>query len=327
MKGTRVQVLRDIRTWIRDPSAPQIFWLAGMMGTGKSAIAKSVCSCARESSEMVLGGSFFCSRSAGSSGQRDARCIIPTLVQLFARQSLEFSQALAAELARDPDILHQQVMTQIEHLLYKPLLCCRKSPVPIVFVIDALDECGGHGTSETAESHRLISDMLEALVAFSRYPIRLPVKFLVTSRPETHIRDTPVSDAAFSKVLHLHTVDKQQVTVDIRTYIATKLTSSSKLRQLFTSDDVDALSLLCDGLFIVAATALQYALGMGIDRAAIRFKTLLNSTREGLSTGAILPLDRMYSLILKEAIRVNETETDDGMPVLIQMLASLLCAK
>jgi len=324
-------VLRDIETWIQNPEAPQIFWLTGIMGSGKTAIGWTVCSRARASSKMVLGGSFFCSRSAGTGAQRDARCIIPTLVQLLARQSFEFSQILVAELARDPDILHQRVAMQMEYLLYKPLLVLQRSSLPIVFVIDALDECGGlsnaNGPSDDSESHRLISDMLEALVAFSRYPVKLPVKFLVISRPETHIRDTPVSDPKFSRVLQLHTVNKQHVMEDIRLYISTRLRSGPKLNFLFTNGDVDTLVQLCNGLFIVATTALEFALGAGVDRAVVRFKRLLNSTQDGLSAGAAAPLDRMYALILAEAVNVDTADADLGLPNLLQMLASLLCAR
>jgi len=234
MKGTRVRVLSNIASWSKDPQAPQIFWLTGHAGSGKSAIACTVCSTASEDPDIVLGGSFFCSRSAGSVAQRDVRCIIPTLAQLLARQSPEFSFALAAELARDPDVLHKQIKTQVEQLLQKPLLALKDSRVPIMFVIDALDECGGQLTTDGSlndpDSHRIVSAMLEALVSFSRSPVKLPVKFFVISRPETHIRDTPLSDAAFSKVLQLHTVDKEQVTGDIQLYISSQLLSTQRLR-------------------------------------------------------------------------------------------------
>ena len=103
------------------------------------------------------------------------------------------------------------------------LLALEGSPNPIIFVIDALDECGGqltdNGTLDDADTHRIDSDMLEALVTISRATVRLPVKFFVTSRPETHNRDMHVSDVTFSKVLRLHAVDKQQVAADIRLYI------------------------------------------------------------------------------------------------------------
>jgi len=334
MEGTRLQILSDIETWILSPKGQQIFWLDGWSGTGKTAIAQTVCSRIRAHAKIMLGGSFFCSRSTGSIQQRDVRCVIPTLAQLMARQSPEFSKALAVELAHDPDILEKKVSTQVDRLLHAPLLALRnsleKSSTTIVFVIDALDECGSRETAdETAnntEIHRIVSEMLEALVKFSRSNAMLPVKFLVTSRPETHIRDTPISNDTFSAVLHLQTVKKEQVTEDIRLYISARLSSSSRLRFLFTDDNVDMLVKLCDGLFIVATTALQYALGKGVDLAPSRFKTLFNTTRDGLSNKAAEPLDHMYRLIMMDAARVDHTDADE-LKATLHLLASILSAR
>jgi len=330
MEGTRVQVIRDIEEWIGKYNGPQIFWLTGGAGTGKSAIAWTICSRATADTTIVLGGSFFCSRSTGSVTQRDVRCIVPTLVQLLARNFPEFSISLADELAYNPDVLHKNVRAQLEQLLYKPLLALKDSCVPIIFVIDALDECGGqsgvNGATDDAESRRIVSEMLEALVNLTRSTVKIPVKFLVTSRPETHIRDTPVSDTSFSTILRLHTVKKVQVMADIRLYISTRLLSSSKLCSRFTSDDVDMLAKLCDGLFIVAATALQYTLGPSIDVAAVRFKTLINAARNSLSARAAAPLDLMYALVLADAVRVGDTEADE-LPAILQILGVLLSAR
>jgi len=330
MKDTRVQVLRDIEAWIKDFKGPQIFWLTGMAGTGKSAIAWSICSRANGNLEIILGGSFFCSRSTGVSGQRDVRCMVPTLAQLMARQSVEFAKALAVELALDPDVLHQQVGVQVEKLLYNPLLALKDSLVPIVFVIDALDECGGQltdsGALDDEDTHRIVSDMLEALVAFSESSVRLPVKFFVTSRPETHIRDTHVSDHAFSKVLRLHTVDKQQVTSDIRLYITNRLFATPTLQKLFTEDDIAILVGLCNGLFIVAATALGHALGAGVELARARFNSLLNASGNGLGIGVTEPLDRMYAVIVEDAAKVGDVEANQ-LTTLLRVLAALLSAR
>ena len=330
MDGTRLQILRDIEDWILSSRAQQIFWLAGMAGTGKTAIAQTVCSRMSLHKTVLLGGSFFCSRSTGSITQRDVRCVIPTLAQLLARQSAQFSEALAAELSRDPDILHKQASVQIDILLYNPLCALKGSHQPIVFVIDALDECGGQLTSDEgandAESHRIVSEMLEALVKFSCSTVKLPVKFLVTSRPETHIRDTPVSDDTFSTIFHLHNVSKAQVTADIRLYISRRLSSSQLLCDSFTTSDVDMLAQVCDGLFIVATTALQYTLGKGIAAAPSRFKTLLNATRKSLSGGASEPLDRMYDLILADAAENGRTD-DEELKAMLKLLGCILSAR
>ena len=327
MEGTRVKILNDIIDWIKDQSAQKIFWLTGWAGTGKSAIAWTICSRATNDPEVVLGGSFFFSRSASSAAQRDVRCMIPTLAQVLARQSDLFSQALVDELTRDPDILHKQISVQVEKLLSRPLFALSSSPVPIVFVIDALDECSGHSTGDgdldDDGTHRIVSDMLDALVSISNSNVYLPVKFLVTSRPETYIRDTSVSDHELSKVLRLQTVDMKQVTADIRLYIATKLLSTPRLRARFTTSDADMLAEQCDGLFIVATTALKYTFERGNDAAATRFRTMLNASRNGLSTGAAVPLDRMYTLILEDAARVNEPGGDE-LAAMLKLLAILL---
>jgi len=329
MDGTRVQILRDIENWILNPNAQRIFWLAGMAGTGKTSIAWTVCSCAHADISMMLGGSFFCSRSSGSAAQRDVFRVIPTLAQLLSRQSVEFSEALATELENDPDILHKQIGVQVQKLLYAPLKALENYIVPVLFVVDGLDECGGLATADeasVAESHRNVSEMVEALVVLSRSHVKLPIKFLITSRAEAHIRDTSISNAASSHVLHLQTVNKDHVTADIYLYISTRLSSSTRLRKLFPLEDTDVLAKLCNGLFIIAATALQYALGAGRDCSAMKFETLLRSSQDGLSDRAAAPLDRMYALILGNAARADETETG-GLSEVLQLLAAVLSAR
>jgi len=325
MPGTRVQILRDINSWIKNFEAPSIFWVTGMAGSGKTAINQTVCKQANEDPAIVLGGSFFCSRSAGLVTRRDVRCVIPTLAQILARQSATFSQALANELNRDPDVLHKEVAIQVKQLLHNPLLALQDSTIPILFVIDGLDECSGLSTAEEmledSESDRVVSEMLEALVAFSRLLPKLPVKFMLTSRPETHIRETSISSRTFSEVLLLHTISKKQVTADIYLYITDKISRSTQLRAWFTEADADLLAKLCDGLFIVATTALHYVLGAGTRRATAQFETLLNKSQDGLLPGAVAALESIYFLVLDSAASF------DGLPVMMQLLAALLSAR
>jgi 2-phosphoglycerate kinase len=42
LRGTRVEVLRDIENWSRMSNAKCIFWLNGMAGTGKSTISQTI---------------------------------------------------------------------------------------------------------------------------------------------------------------------------------------------------------------------------------------------------------------------------------------------
>jgi pantothenate kinase-related protein Tda10 len=59
MEGTRVAILGDL-AWTMEADAPPIYWLSGMAGTGKSAIALALSRLLDANG--LLGGSFFCSR-------------------------------------------------------------------------------------------------------------------------------------------------------------------------------------------------------------------------------------------------------------------------
>jgi len=331
MINTRVRILNDIEAWILDPDAQQICWITGMAGTGKTSIAKTICERATVSTDITLGGSFFCSRSTGLASQRDIRCVVPTLTQLFARKSAQFCLAVADII--DPGIQYKEVRAQVEQLLHPPLLALRSHCLPILFVIDALDECGGEtsdGMLDDASCHAVVTSMLEALVSLTQSDPKLPVKFLVTSRPETQIRDTSISDEKFSQILRLHAVDSEEVNGDISRYITTtlntKLSSKPKLRAMITDGEVDYLIRLCDGLFIVAATALKHTFGAGADAAVAKFKGLLNASRDSLNAGASSSLDNMYAIILMEASRLDGSE-DTDLPALLRLLASLLATR
>jgi len=302
-----------------------------MAGFGKTSIAKTVCAQASADTDILLGGSFFCSRSTGIEAQRDVRCVIPTLAQLLARDSVDFRLALA-ETIHD-DIQHKEVSAQIELLLRTPLSTLKDTDTPILFVIDALDECGGEtadGVLDDIKCHAVVADMLETLVSLTQSKPQLPIKFLVTSRPETQIRDTSISNDKLSQILRLHTVDVTEVNADIRRYISktleSKLSRQPELRDCITDSDIEDLVRLCEGLFIVAATAIAHTFGFGTAAAVSKFKKLLNISRTGLNERAAAPLDRMYEIIIDSAASENELEATE-LPVLQRLLASLLSAR
>src|SRR6188768_3884734 len=111
MAQTRVRILSETVAWIKDSDSLQICWITGMAGTGKTSISKTVCEQASADPKITLGGSFFCSRSTGVAAQRDIRCVIPTLAQLLAFESVKFRQALAGTI---PDgIQHKEIAAQV----------------------------------------------------------------------------------------------------------------------------------------------------------------------------------------------------------------------
>lgn len=312
MPGTRVGVLSRFMTWVKnDPMA--IFWLAGMAGTGKTSIAVSLCRMLREDRAVFLGGGFFCSRSVGSAARTDVRRIIPTLAALIAGKSQEFADALASELEKDRHLGHKPVGEQIGPLLRSPLNALQVSTRPIVFVIDALDECKNE--LELAELLRLLVD----------YKWDAKIKFILTSRPELHIRDTAISNFAHNTILHLYTISADEVRSDIQLYIMGTLKAAIAEASWYSDHDVEQLVELSGGLFIFASTVLKYVLQRkGDEVRRDRLRKATSAVTAGIS--ALTAVDKVYEFILVDATR-SDIVDDDEMENMRNILACILTAR
>jgi hypothetical protein len=184
--GTRVRILDDIITWAKNtsPGSPDVYWLFGQAGSGKSTIAYSV---ARRfefaddpNDTIVLGGNFFCSRQFEET--RLSKCIIRTVVHHLALKCKAFADQLSHV---DFETVNQDVRAQLEDLLIAPWQASKRdwSPDPLnphyLIVIDALDEIDGTGGSE------FLRVLLEVI---DKNENRLQgLKFFVTSRPDPNL--------------------------------------------------------------------------------------------------------------------------------------------
>ena len=313
MTGTRVGVLSKFMKWVKgDPLA--IFWLAGMAGTGKTSIAVSLCHMLRDDPDVVLGGGFFCSRSAGSIARTDVQCILPTLAMLLAGKSQEFAETLASELENDQYVGHKPVREQIGPLLRTPLGALSSSTRPIVFVINALDECNSE--QELAELLQLIAGLKCDSAT---------IKFILTSRPELHIRDTLISNSAHNTVLQLHTINVEEVTSDIRLYISGTLEDATAGDVWYSEHEVDLLVSLSAGLFLFASTVLKYVLQRKQKedrRDRLRKATSAVATR----SAAISAVDKVYELVLADASQ-SDVMDEEELERMKNILACILTAR
>jgi len=264
-----------------------------MAGTGKTLIAITLCRLLGADTKLLLGGSFFCSRSTGTVERTDIQRIVPTLAMVLARELPDYASALAIQLAEKPDVAHWTVRTQIERLLKLPLVKLEQRDRQIVFVIDALDECN--------DQMKLVDFKSESA---------LPVKFRLTSRPEMHIRRTPISNPDFSSILRLHTIDPTQVTADLDLYIGQNLAKASDSTTWYTQYDVNTLVQQSCGLFIFASTVLKYILDRTSDEGRRgRLRKVTQALVLGTATTA--PLDQIYELVLTEASRPDKVDSDE----------------
>jgi len=291
MEGTRVQLLADTKSLVTACEGPHIVWIAGMAGTGKTSAALTLCRMLCDDPTVLLGGTFFCSSTASTIERTDVRRIIPTFATLLVRVIPDCAAALAAELRSDPDLAHKSIREQVERLLVKPLESLGSFDRQLIFVIDALDQCN---------DQRQAADLTKALADF-KSPV--PVKFLITSRPEQRVRKPRVWGSNHRTLIELHNLDSEQVRADIRLYIQKTFESSHGTIMWYNEDDLDHLATLSGGLFVFSAVAVEFILER--NRSERLHKVKKNISDSSLATAR---LDEMYSLVLTQALDVTVLE-------------------
>ncbi|CAE6536550.1 unnamed protein product [Rhizoctonia solani] len=307
--GTRKDVLANLLGWAGGNSTDAVYWLNGMAGTGKTTIAYSVCK--ELADEHKLAASFFCSRLREEC--RDVKMIIPSIAYQLARFSLPFETALSVVIEKDQDAHHKVLDQQFETLVRKPMLAILAAGSTVtwrmVVVIDALDEC------DNKDSTRAIIKLLLDKA------VDLPIKFILSSRPEPQIRDAMTNEQVRSRLI-LHELDTGDVQTDIKTYLQEELKS---MKPPLEEAQIVALADRAGVLFIYAATAVRY-IGYGNFRhAAARLRTVLDGSQTKKSKKHE-EIDQLYMIILESALGdrgLEDDERDDSR----QVLHTVICAR
>ncbi|KEP45138.1 vegetative incompatibility protein HET-E-1, partial [Rhizoctonia solani 123E] len=308
--GTRVSVLANLLDWAGSSSTDTVYWLNGMAGTGKTTIAYSVCK--ELSDNRKLAASFFCSRLRQEC--RDVNIIIPSIAYQLARFSPSFQSALSVVLEEDQDVHHKVLNEQFEVLIRKPLLVVLTSeplvPSQMVVVIDALDEC------DNRESTR---NILNTLLSKT---VDLPIKFIVSSRPEPQIRDQMTRERVISRLV-LHELDTGDVEADIGRYVRDEL---KPMKPPPEEAQIEALVRKAGILFIYAATAIRY---IGYDNfcrhPASRLRTILNASQTQGTTKSG-EIDQLYATVLGAALGDQSFEPAEREDMQ-QVLRTVICAR
>jgi hypothetical protein len=271
--------------------APRVFWIngPGSAGTGKSTIAFTV---ARELHlQKKLGASFFCSRDIPEC--RNPKLIFPTIAYQLGQFYAPFCQQVTAAFKADTEIIYSVVSMQLEKLIVEPLHALQGTMPSCLVVIDALDECQDGGATSII------------LASLAQYMTQLmPLKFLITSRPEHHIH----SGFKLNQLLQttqrfiLHEVEQCVVETDIQKYLDSNLMITKQMYQLDdgwpTLEDINALVQLSSGLFIFAATAIKFIQDKYYNDPQGQLACLLNSI---MATSSHTLLDQLYLQVLKNA--------------------------
>ncbi|KAL4874699.1 hypothetical protein BJY04DRAFT_224751 [Aspergillus karnatakaensis] len=302
LSHTRVSTIEKIRQWATRRHAEPVFWLQGIAGSGKTTVAKTVAEII--SKEGNLGASFFFSRQGGD--RANASKFFGTVAYQLAVRLVPFRSLLTRVLESNPDIFGKAYMEQWEHLILRPLqqLGQRSNGSqgkPLVVVVDAIDECA------PVSDIGLILGLLIQVKGLTTIPLR----FLLTGRPEESMhygfrRITPDIDG-----LILHQIDSNMVNADIRRFIKHEFDIiQERYRGVvwYTECQLDAIVAKSDGLFVYAATlSRSLSRSRSPNHALIRF---LERDSSSLSH-----LNEMYNLILEASIPKGLGEEFEDMAI------------
>ena len=280
--NTREHTLQSIDEWVGAEGHPNILFLVGAAGTGKSTIATTVAMKYQEIGQ--LGCYMFFLR-----GKSHPANVLQTIAYSLAMHRHNIAESLLERLRDSGDIGPSDLKTKFKILLRDSLSTITADVAsPVLIVLDALDECG---TPQTRQS--LIDVLYHGLPTLpSNY------RFLVTTRPE---RDILSFISLPSLKVHTLNLDyrAEENRLSVSTYIKyelEKLKSSNAFvipRDWDWEEGVQSLANTADGWFLWASTAIKFI----SEKKIGRFRHLKNLI-ENRNT---LNLNGLYTAILKDA--------------------------
>jgi hypothetical protein len=282
---------------VNNKDGKSIFWLSGMAGTGKSTIARTIAQLF--ASRRQLGASFFFKKGEGERG--NASRFFSTIATDLVVYEPGVVPGIRKALDDDSKIADKSLKDQFEKLILQPLLGITQAQAPVlarVIVIDALDEC------ERETDVRAILQLLAQTKDIQPVPLRI----VVTSRPEFHIRlgFREMSNSTYQDLV-LHEVPKLTIERDIRLFLKHELDIIRKNHTLSAdwpaSHQIQELVGRAMPLFIYAATVCRYIGADSSDPEEYLLKVLQDPKF------ILSPLHQLYSLVLNQLL-VGKEERD-----------------
>ncbi|KAF9472765.1 hypothetical protein BDN70DRAFT_886608, partial [Pholiota conissans] len=298
--NTRVAVLEYLMGWIFGRNDPEalILWLYGPAGAGKSAILQTIAElCAKRNSILA---SFFFGRSDPT--RNTFKPLVPTIACQIAIAIPEIRPLVELVIERDPIIFEKSIATQLQSLIIHPLMDLVASGFfsnpetsPRLIIIDGLDECVDPKMQSMIL--RTIADALRAR--------KLPLVFLIASRPEQTIQLTFNSDSLAGLWKSLVLDDTYKPDDDIRTFLVDsfqEIKSTHPHRKYIPNDwpsesNIDHLIKKSSGQFIYASVVIKY-ISAPYDRPVHRLDVVMGLSPARLEV-PFAELDALYIHLLE----------------------------
>ena len=278
MPGTREDVLSLIKTWLDDLNGPNIFWLSGSPGSGKTTIASTVVA----DFDCFSGKHFFCRDEAEL---QDPDKLWRRIALDLCLGSNDLSRSIAQAMkAQKANIRGLDISVQFEHLVAKPLQQIFGTSVkPFLIVVDALDECD------------LYEKLLPSLVSWSQ--LSKSLKLLITSRRYSDIQSS-LSSVSVHHDLHTGHEISTQTSDDLEKYFVMRFCEVTRLPPKWPGPaKVSLLVRKAAGLFIWAKSAMDFILHKGGDPEE-RLDIISADSGEGIDT-----VDSLYHQLISFALQ------------------------
>ena len=303
MDGTRQSLLNQITDWVANKSGQESVlqrnacWLYGSPGIGKTSLAHSICASLHKRNH--LAGTFFCRRD--DPNLSEPINILPTFIHELAIHFPPFRAVVAKHLRDDPKLTPESLKGSLFLDFIRSLPSHPEHT--LVFVIDALDECG-----DARSRTRLLKVLINAAAQASW------LKIIITSRTEVdiqHFFDTLTQ----SSYIPFDLATDRDAGADLRAFarsqfdlVATRWHLDAPWPEDSHFNKVISRS---NGLFIYVKT-----LVLSLERYADPEESLKDALQDSAGTG-LEALYTLYSNILKAQIVHKQAEFQRMIGVLL----------
>ena len=287
LKRTRLATIQFIDDWASGRVGTQnVLWLHGLAGVGKSTLATTMATHFRN--RRCLGAFLFFDRAVTE--RNNPFAVIRTLAHQIGTFHPSAGKAIADAIDESPGICLSPLRDQFQKLLVDPLSsegAIISANVPIILVLDALDECGSAMEREV---------LLEVLTEQS---VELPpaIRILITCRSDINSQRHDAIQSQTNILFHELKITTEDNAEDISCYLRYRLDS---IRRKTWSpvdwpgeDNIRKLITRASGLFVWASTAIKFIDGYNPKG---RLEIILKG--ENVS-GAQNALDSLYATALE----------------------------